>query len=541
MSWWDRLLGRELPLRTRPPEGELAGATKKGVKQGVWIEKGDGEWSSGLVECIYRDGVRQGPYRFWRDHLAERGTFVAGEREGEMERFTDDGQRLVQVWYRAGKLHGPARAWNRDGTLIYEREYRDDQRWSGCFDHKLPDGTPLECVSYQDGALHGPWSSYHKCRTVWRDKAYHFENGGEPKLAGEYRHGARAGLWRWHRTDGTIAAECDFGGDGPWRAGGAVVTPADDDDLERWVALADGWSRYASSAEPWHAVESLLDRWPEERRAQALVWIGERIAEHPGSLPARTTGGVNWGRVFGSHDDPRTWVVDGLSTDHNDWDAECAAHVAARAPVLRELDLCEVDIRPDGVDALFPRGTSWPKLQHLSLYECGSLARVVRLLAKAEWVRPLTALTLYDDAGAITSKDAAALIQSPRLVALRRLHLGPLARGRSLAQAVTTSPLFDQLEHLKLDFSDGMDNVLAALAGRVTPALRTLELSERSGECCPKPETLIKLASADLHPALESISLDQIDLPADLPAEIARLRPSLKLHIYMIGGSFFHN
>jgi antitoxin component YwqK of YwqJK toxin-antitoxin module len=549
MGWWDRLTGRELPVRDRAPDGEAPGATQHGLKKGVWIEKGEGDFDGGLLECTYRDGVRQGPYRFWKGHLAERGALVAGERDGVVERFAQDGRRLAAAGYRAGKLHGPVHAWKADGTLAYEREYRDGERWAGNFDFTGPDGVlywrqryaggkPIGAWEENDGGgrakvrwtydeggvLHGPWSIHHESRIVWAKEGNRIE-GGEPKLVGEYRRGARIGVWRWLRTDGSMAAECDLAGDGVWRAGGVVISPTadDDEDLGRWVALAESWAQLVSPGGSWSPVEKTVDAWPAGPEAP-VTWLLARIAGHGDLLPLHSVSALDWLGPFLTEGDPRAELVDAVSTDHGSWDETCVAQIVKRAGKMRALSLVEVDLEP-GVESLFPPGAAWSRLEKLTLHECGPIAKTVRLLAKATWTGALRWLRLSD--GAIAGKDAAALLGSPHLGALRELHLGPIASGQTFPRALATSSILDHLEELELEVNGALDPVLAALGGRPTPLLRSLELC---GELLKKPELLLELVDVDLHPALVSLTLDGVEAPEAIAGEIAKRRPSLRLY-----------
>jgi hypothetical protein len=71
---WQRLFGRA----PRRPDGARAGRLRDGKKHGAWIED-DGVF---LRECVYRDGVLDGPVREWRDgqlfaRLDDNGEIVA--------------------------------------------------------------------------------------------------------------------------------------------------------------------------------------------------------------------------------------------------------------------------------------------------------------------------------------------------------------------------------------------------------------------------------------------------------------------------------
>jgi hypothetical protein len=217
-------------------------------------------------------------------------------------------------------------------------------------------------------------------------------------------------------------------------------------------------------------------------------------------------------------------LIGGISTDHGGFREEHVARIVRHASAMRVLSFDEEDLAPS-VDALFPPGVAWPKLETLWIHECGPLGTLVRTLAEAPWASSLRDLGL-DGEGGVTDADSAALIASPRLASLRSLHLSGFGR---VAKAIATAPMFASLEDLEVRYPTDAVAVVEAIAARETPALKRLALY---GEGTISRNTIIGLCAKARHPALESLTLQDFDVPASIKDELARRWPSLKLYVY---------
>jgi len=201
--------------------------------------------------------------------------------------------------------------------------------------------------------------------------------------------------------------------------------------------------------------------------------------------------------------------------------------MVAHAHAMRVLSFYEEDFE-GGVAALFPPDVAWPKLEKLSIYECGGLGAIVRTLAAASWTSALRELTL-DDEGEVVDAEAAALIASPHLAPLRELYLGGMGMGAAFAKALATAPMLASLEELELRYPTSGVAVVEAIAARETPKLKKLDLY---GEGDLSRNTVIGLCAKARHPALESLTLHDFDVSEKVVAEIEKKYPSLKLYVY---------
>jgi hypothetical protein len=572
MGFWSQLFGgpARLPDRDRGPSAPEPGEMRDGLKQGVWVER-DPDRSWCLLESIYRDGVRQGPFREWNPELGEvrgRGTFVDGKEHGECEVVIAGGVVRVRHEMRAGVMHGAFRALHPDGSLDYEREYRDGKIWSGPEVRDLIDGTVVWRARYADGALDGDVEENDvKGRPVLRaryaggvlDGPYvqHWPGGGIKQLAGSYRAGARIGRWTCTRGDDSICAAIDHDAAAPvWRwigrdgAPGPELDARDDADLWRWVPLVEAWFAFEAGTGHWISVEPLVRAWPADDRRRAHAWLDARTAA-PGPQPIRTV--VDVERMRHDPGDPGDGWATGLSLDHHELSADDVAALLGRAATLRELSLCECEIA-GGVGAVFPDGVAWPVLEHLLISECNEDGAddgaYVGRIAAATWTGQLRALTL----DGVWSQHAAALVRSPHLGGLRQLRLRT-AFSAELAAALASSPVLDHLELLELRVADGAP-VVAAIARRSTPALRYLELQldlddleddgvdvddldddeleDRlagvAGVAGIASEDLFALVDPARRPALVELQIDlgYVDVPEALAAALAARRPGVR-------------
>jgi antitoxin component YwqK of YwqJK toxin-antitoxin module len=511
VGFWSRIFGEpRLPDRVRGPIAEEPGTLRAGKKHGLWVEHDDSKYL--LTEALYKDGVREGPFRIWHVEtrmLRERGTMRDGKEHGTTE-YLHDGRVRGSSEKVAGKLHGTHRWLRADGTLAYERQYRDDKVWSGRYDIEMSDGVVIQRANYVDGHPVGAFEKFDyagqpKLREHYNDAgeldgayAAYYE-GGAIRLEGTYAKGKRTGTWRYHLRNGRIAGESDDGT--TWRVyGHAIPLPSDDDELGKWVDLATAWEKLADPDSSWFHVESAVDALDI---SAACAWVEARIAERGDACPRRTTYGRGWLEyLVDRDDDPRPLLLDGISIDHDGWSEEQAARVVRRAHVMRVLSLYECSVEPSP-SALFPPGVAWPKLEQLLIMESGSLAGLVEVLATATWTTRLRSLTLRDEEAALSGEHLAAFLHSPHLGALRELTLYHVSGG--FAAALASSPLLDRLEHLELHYPEETTPVIDAIANRATPELRELVLH---CEMKISKATQKKLRDKKLRPKLDRIELE---------------------------------
>jgi antitoxin component YwqK of YwqJK toxin-antitoxin module len=508
VGFWSRIFGEpRLPDRVRGPIGEEPGTLKNGKKHGVWVEHDDNKYL--LTEALYRDGVREGPFRVWHVDtrmLRERGTMRDGKEHGTTE-YLVDGQVRGVTEKVAGKVHGRHRWFRPDGSLQYEREYRDDKMWSGRHDIELSDGVVIQRANYVDGHPVGVFEKFdYKGRPQLREHyndageldgeyASYYEGGGGVRMEGTYTNGKRAGTWRYRLQDGSIGAESDDGT--TWRAHGQLLpVPRDDEELGKWAQLAHAWEQLGKSREGyWFHVENAIDALDV---TEACAWTEARIAERGDACPNRTTLGRGWiEHLVDRDDDPRPLLIDGISLDHHGWSEEQVARVVRRAHVMRVLSLYECSVEPDA-DALFPDGVAWPKLEELLIMESGSLAAIVERLATATWTTRLRSLTLYDEDEPLPGEHLATLLHSPHVGALRELVLH--VPGAGFEAALATSPVLDRLEHLEIKSPADLGAVVDAIANRAMPELVELTLC---GDVKISKATQKKLRDKELRPKLQ--------------------------------------
>lgn len=102
------------------------GQYTRGLESGPWWERNeDGSTAKGS----YVEGRRTGTWTYLREKgsRAERGDYLQGRREALWTAWYEDGRVLSEVTWKDGVQDGPARFWNPDGSLDGARGgiYRD--------------------------------------------------------------------------------------------------------------------------------------------------------------------------------------------------------------------------------------------------------------------------------------------------------------------------------------------------------------------------------------------------------------------------------
>ncbi len=219
------------PAPAPAPEPTWACARPDGTRHGPFLTLfPDGSIE---IEGAYKDGALDGPWR--RNHpggaVAEQGAYAAGQKTGRWVQTSSSGAALGEYelaagtgvekrWHDTGALyrelalkdgvrHGPAKLYERDGSLIESARYargaldgpravgtkgtlRIEERfaagvrtgarkiWQG--------GIQLAEETYdRRGRLHGPY-------TLWRSRKV-------KRVKGQYASGKRSGDWIWNDRD----------------------------------------------------------------------------------------------------------------------------------------------------------------------------------------------------------------------------------------------------------------------------------------------------------------------------------------------------
>jgi uncharacterized protein len=194
------------------------------------------------IEGSYKDGKLDGA---WQRHypggaIAETGTYVGGVRDGvwkqlgptgnalgeytmklgtgKQKRWLDDGPLYSEITLKQGVPHGPARIFDRNGTLVVAANLS-----AGKLDGKHIVGVKNTLrieETFVRGTRRGPrkiwqfWSllieeaydgkgKLDGSFTIWRDKK-------TPRVQGTYEHGKRTNTWTWTDKNNKKEREGDY-------------------------------------------------------------------------------------------------------------------------------------------------------------------------------------------------------------------------------------------------------------------------------------------------------------------------------------------
>lgn len=223
--------------------------TKGNVKHGAFVTLfPDG---STEISGLYKDGVLDGTWqrRHANGALAEAGTYVAGQKHGTWKqldpsgkvlgqydlsagtgierRWLDDGTLYSEIAMKRGVPHGPAKYFERDGSLLVLSRFSD-----GKLDGEQVSGTSRTLrfnEKYSNGVLTGKRKIYEGY-TLLADELYDrrgkldgpyqlWRNKKITRAEGTFAHGKRVGAWVWHDANGNIEKEgsyVDGKRDGTW-------------------------------------------------------------------------------------------------------------------------------------------------------------------------------------------------------------------------------------------------------------------------------------------------------------------------------------
>ncbi|APR88589.1 hypothetical protein A7982_13938 [Minicystis rosea] len=250
-----------------------------------------------------------------------------------------------------------------------------------------------------------------------------------------------------------------------------------------WPSLVTAWSEFLGpTRRPWYVVEHAVNALPEAERGPALAWLEAQIAASAEG-PRRTTFASSWLALLErGAPDRRAELFDGIVVDNHHFGHGAVAQIVRRAAGLRELSLFECFVE-GGVEALFPEGVAWTKLEFLSLRSTARLDGVIKRLAHARWTGALERLDLEDEAP-LAGEELAGLLEPARVPRLRRLCLRPIQPSGAWMTWLSSTGLLEQLETLELHLMPTGDSQawIRALAARAMPALRELTLVARGAD-----------------------------------------------------------
>lgn len=128
----------------------------------------------------FKDGLYDGSYeRHFNTIEYEKGTYVAGRREGEFQTYDDAGKVRVSRPYRNGSLDGTVRYFYRDGSIANEDGFRNGIEHGPQRDFRQGETEPYQYENYFDGRRHG-----EQLRLISCDEGEYYErctyDHGEP-------------------------------------------------------------------------------------------------------------------------------------------------------------------------------------------------------------------------------------------------------------------------------------------------------------------------------------------------------------------------
>lgn len=157
----------------------------------------NGAWSQ---EAQWVDGHLQGPYKEWFEggQLRVESAFVGGLRHGTFREYGGRGALRIQGEYRKGRLHGAFKQWFGTGDPQEESHWENGVQTGTrrVWDRQI---TPIVSEAFANGVRHGETIVYHRYP-------------GEEKIhqIGNYRRGAKQGVWMEFTPDGAKVQEKEF-------------------------------------------------------------------------------------------------------------------------------------------------------------------------------------------------------------------------------------------------------------------------------------------------------------------------------------------
>ena len=180
------------------------------------------------VECIYKDGKRDGLHRSWRRDgqwfLQMECTFKDGKEDGLHRQWYENGQLMWECIYKDDKKNGLDRKWYENGQLKAEFTYKYDKMDGLCRDW-YENGQLETEYTYKNGKKGGLYRFWYENGQLWEECTYKdnkrdglyrswYENGQlEEERA--YKDGKTYGLYRSWYENGQLDDECTYEDDVP--------------------------------------------------------------------------------------------------------------------------------------------------------------------------------------------------------------------------------------------------------------------------------------------------------------------------------------
>lgn len=210
------------------PPGLDPTALDKG-DQAVWCERRSptgstvrsGEYASWspsgvMARGVYRDGKRDGYWRFWDQDgnpFAE-GPFVGGKRHGRWSLYAENTDSVrVHIPYLDDQPHGLSQSWDRRGARLIEQPYVKGEP-NGPVRSFAPEGYLTAEFSYSAGRMSGPQRLFFpngvlKSEIPALEGSYHgtghrFYPDGKKRALISFDHGDPSGEWLFWSRSGQV-------------------------------------------------------------------------------------------------------------------------------------------------------------------------------------------------------------------------------------------------------------------------------------------------------------------------------------------------
>lgn len=282
MGIWDKLFGKP-PAAPPRPTGPRAGELRDGQREGVWVDQLVDKLAryTYLAERTYRAGVLHGAARAWllTGSLHETSTYVDGKQDGVVVRYHPSGAIASETWFARGTLHGPARSYDASGVLTAESEYRDGTLWTGDQKYGAEGRGRLE-----NGKKVGLWEKLAWDNRIGergeyvdgvRHGRFELRDSDAESWHGEFAMGERVGIWELRRDRSAVCARGTYpeGTRVSWTATLGdrqlvfeIATPLE---LLRWIRVVEAAFVGTTKVD--------FTAWPADEQARARAWLRANV------------------------------------------------------------------------------------------------------------------------------------------------------------------------------------------------------------------------------------------------------------------------
>lgn len=186
---------------------------KNGLKTGKW-KLYDSIYNYFFAEGEYEKGLKEGLWKYYFPNLQleQEGYFTADNPDREWIWYYSDGKIRKEENYLNGKLEGHYKEYDKNGNIIAEGEYFDNERngeWN------LTIGITKQKGKYEYGELNGKWEMHYLNKNKYFEgnfrngdpigRQYWFYPDGNIFISGEYRAGKKHGEWKVFNLDNSIS------------------------------------------------------------------------------------------------------------------------------------------------------------------------------------------------------------------------------------------------------------------------------------------------------------------------------------------------